>query len=54
MQKELQPQPRGRPVPGVARRPGFLYKILCLKKELKMVICIFREKALTSLKMEIR
>ena len=44
MQKEHKPQPRGRPVPGVAQHPGFL----------NMEIYIFRKRALTSLKIEIR
>ena len=32
MGKEHKPQPRGRPAPGVAQRPGLPYKIFAEKK----------------------
>ena len=36
MEKEHQPQPRGRPAPGAARRPGLPYNIFAARKKLKM------------------
>ena len=44
MQKELQPQPRGRPAPGAARRPGLPWEIVAVKK-LKIEINFFLKNA---------